>query len=159
MSRHRGRHFHRLCDDDSAAPWCSLAALIVAVAVESDPPDVIEFGGPEALSRNEAITMAERLTGRRMKRQHVPRWLLRLAMRLFARPYEALASALGLVLLRDLRDSYWTTHRCSSAASRRDRQVPSWRNEPEQSVLSRIARVFVTIPGDRGVSRSAPSRR
>lgn len=95
---------------DARTRWVSIedvAALIVAVAVESDPPEIIEFGGPEALSRNEAINTAERLTGRRIERQHVPRWLLRLAMGLLARPYEALASALGLVLLRDLRDSYW----------------------------------------------------
>jgi uncharacterized protein YbjT (DUF2867 family) len=95
---------------DARTRWVSIedvAALIGAVAVESDPPNVIEFGGPEAMSRNEAITMAERLTGRRIKHQHVPRWLLRLAMRLLAGPYEGLASALGLVLLRDLRDSYW----------------------------------------------------
>ena len=90
--------------------WVSLndvAALIAAVAVETDPPDLIEFGGPEALSRNETIAIAERLTGRRIKRQHIPRPVMRLAISLLARPHDGLASALGLLLMRDLNDSNW----------------------------------------------------
>ena len=34
------------------------AALVAAVAVEPDPPAMVEFGGPEAISRNEAIAIA-----------------------------------------------------------------------------------------------------
>jgi uncharacterized protein YbjT (DUF2867 family) len=90
--------------------WVSaddVAALIAAVAVEPDAPELIEFGGPEPMSRNEAITIAEGLTGRPIKRQRVPRPILRLGMHLLSRPNDALASFLGLALMRDLADSSW----------------------------------------------------
>ena len=95
---------------DSRTRWVSandVAALIAAVAAEPNPPELIEFGGPEAISRNEAITIAERLTGRTIKRQHVPRPILRLGQHLLNRPHDALASFFGLVLMRDLADSNW----------------------------------------------------
>ena len=88
--------------------WVSVddvAALLAAVALEPDPPDVVEFGGPEALSRNEAIALAERLTGRHIKRQRLPRPVARLGMRLLARPNDALASVFGTGLLQDLGES------------------------------------------------------
>jgi hypothetical protein len=69
-----------------------VAALIAAVAVEPEAPELIEFGGPEPLSRNEAITIAVGLTGRPIKRQRVPRPILRLGMHLLGRPNDALAS-------------------------------------------------------------------
>jgi uncharacterized protein YbjT (DUF2867 family) len=84
-----------------------VAALVAAVAVEPDPPLVIEFGGPEAISRNEAIALAERVTGRRMKRQRLPRPLTRLGIRLFDRPNPALASVFGAGLLQDLHEGNW----------------------------------------------------
>jgi len=46
-----------------------VAALVAAVTSESDPPELIEFGGPDALSRNEALAAAERATGRSFKVQ------------------------------------------------------------------------------------------
>ncbi len=52
--------------------WVSaddVAALITDVAVQPNAPSLIEFGGPEAISRNQAILVAEELTGRKMKRQ------------------------------------------------------------------------------------------
>jgi uncharacterized protein YbjT (DUF2867 family) len=95
---------------DARTRWVSaddVAALIAAVAVEPNPPELIEFGGPEAISRNEAITVAERLTGRTIKRRRVPRLILRLGMRVLNRPNDALASFFGLALMRDLADSSW----------------------------------------------------
>jgi uncharacterized protein YbjT (DUF2867 family) len=82
-----------------------VAALLAAVALEPDPPDVVEFGGPEALSRNEAIALAERLTGKHVRRQRMPRSVARLGMRLLARPNDALASVFGTGLLQDLGES------------------------------------------------------
>jgi len=93
---------------DSRTRWVStddVAALVAAVALEPEPPDLIEFGGPEALSRNEAIAVAERLLGRKIKRQRIPRPVLRLAVRLLERPNDGLASLFGLVLTRDLADA------------------------------------------------------
>ena len=93
---------------DARRRWVSVddvAELLAAVALEPDPPDVVEFGGPEALSRNEAIALAERLTGRHIKRQRLPRPVARLGMRLLARPNDALASVFGTGLLQDLGES------------------------------------------------------
>jgi nucleoside-diphosphate-sugar epimerase len=84
-----------------------VAALIAAVAVEPEAPELIEFGGPEPLSRNEAITIAVGLTGRPIKRQRVARPILRLGMHLLGRPNDALASFFGPGPVPDLADSSW----------------------------------------------------
>lgn len=80
-----------------------VAALIAAVATEPNPPSVIEFGGPEALTRVEAIAIAEQATGRKMKRQRMPRSLARVGMRLLDKRNPALASVFGMGLLQDLQ--------------------------------------------------------
>jgi uncharacterized protein YbjT (DUF2867 family) len=93
---------------NSKRRWVSTddaAAFVAAVALEPDPPAIIEFGGPEAVSRNEAVAIAERAIGRTIKRQHMPRPLVRLGMRVLARPNDALASVFGAGLLQDLVES------------------------------------------------------
>ena len=88
--------------------WIStadVAELIAAVVLEPSAPPLIEFGGPEPLSRNEAIAVAERVTGRTMKRQTMPRAVTRFAMRLLSRPNPPLASVFGTGLLQDLFES------------------------------------------------------
>ncbi|HEY3556499.1 MAG TPA: NAD(P)H-binding protein [Kribbella sp.] len=85
-----------------------VAALVAAVAVEPDPPELIEFGGPEALSRNEAIAFAEELLQRKLKVQRMPAPVARLAIKLLNRPNEGLASAFGGGLLQSLHDATWT---------------------------------------------------
>lgn len=95
---------------DSRRRWIStedVAALVAKVAVEPDPPPVIEVGGPEALSKNEAVAIVEAVTGRPLKVQHMPRPVARLATRLLARRNDALASAFGAGLLQDLRPADW----------------------------------------------------
>jgi uncharacterized protein YbjT (DUF2867 family) len=95
---------------DAKHRWVStddVAALVAAVAVEPDPPAVIEFGGPEAISRNEAIAIAEDLTRRKLKVQRMPRSVAGLATRLLNRPNDGLASILGLGLHMDLYDATW----------------------------------------------------
>lgn len=90
---------------DTKRRWIStddVATLVAALAVERDPPAMVEFGGPESLSRNEAIAIAEQVTGRRIKRQRMPRPVARLGMRALARPNDALASVFGAGLLQDL---------------------------------------------------------
>ncbi|WP_327637379.1 NAD(P)H-binding protein [Kribbella sp. NBC_00482] len=84
------------------------AALIAAVATEPDPPALIEFGGPEALSRNEAIDIAEELLHRRIKVTRMPAPAARLAIRLLGRTQDGLASAVGGGLLQSLHDATWT---------------------------------------------------
>jgi len=95
---------------DTLRRWVSTddaAQLIVAVTTELAPPDVVEFGGPEALSRNGAIAVAERLTGRRMKRQAMPLPVARLGMRLLAGPRDGLASVFGTGVLQDVVTPRW----------------------------------------------------
>ena len=95
---------------DTKHRWVStddVAALVAAVAVEADPPALVEFGGPEALSKNEAVALVESLTHRRMKVQHMPRPVARLAARLLDRPRDGLASVVGAGLLQDLHEPTW----------------------------------------------------
>jgi uncharacterized protein YbjT (DUF2867 family) len=95
---------------DSKRRWIStedVAALVAAVAVEPDPPLVIEVGGPEAISKNEAVAIVEGLTGRPLKVQHMPRPIARLATRLLDKRNDALASAFGAGLLQDLKPADW----------------------------------------------------
>jgi uncharacterized protein YbjT (DUF2867 family) len=47
---------------DTKRRWVAtddVAALVAALAVEPDPPEVLQVGGPEALTRNEAVAVAE----------------------------------------------------------------------------------------------------
>lgn len=95
---------------DTKRRWVSVddvAALVAAVAVEPDPPGMIEFGGPEALSRNEAIALAQRETGRPMKTMRMPRGVARLGVRVLARRNDALASVFGAGLLQDVAEGTW----------------------------------------------------
>ncbi|MDH2444903.1 NAD(P)H-binding protein [Amnibacterium sp. CER49] len=84
-----------------------VAALLVALAFEPDPPSSIEFGGPESLTMNEAVAIASEAARRAMTVQHLPRPVARLLVRVLARPNDALASALGAGLLADLREATW----------------------------------------------------
>jgi uncharacterized protein YbjT (DUF2867 family) len=84
-----------------------VAALVVALALEPEPAEVVDFGGPEALSRNDAIALVERLTGRTLKRRKLPRPLVRLAMQLLGRRKPELASVFGIGLLMDTHSPTW----------------------------------------------------
>jgi uncharacterized protein YbjT (DUF2867 family) len=84
-----------------------VAALMAAVAVEPDPPAIITFGGPEAMSKNEAIALAEQLTHRRMKVQRMPRPVARLAVRVLAKRRDALAAVFGAGLHQDTVEATW----------------------------------------------------
>jgi uncharacterized protein YbjT (DUF2867 family) len=95
---------------DTKRRWVStddVADLIAIAAVEPDPPAVITFGGPESISKNEAIAVAERLTGRTFKVRRMPTTAARLAMRLLSKPNDALASVFGAGLLQDLHPGNW----------------------------------------------------
>lgn len=95
---------------DTKVRWVStddVAALVAAVTVEADPPALIEFGGPETLSRNEAVAIAEQFTGRRVKVQHMPRAVARVMVRVLSRTNDAMASALGVGLMMDMQDVPW----------------------------------------------------
>ncbi len=95
---------------DNKQRWVStddVAALVASVATEPDPPELITVGGPEAMTKNEAVALVEDSTGRRMKVQHMPRPVARLAIRLLKRRNDALASAFAAGLLLDVRPADW----------------------------------------------------
>ena len=84
-----------------------VATLPSAVAREPNPPALIEVGGPEPLTKNEAISIAAELSHHRMKVHRLPRGVARIAIRLLDRRNDALASALGAGLLEDLQEATW----------------------------------------------------
>ncbi len=95
---------------DTRRRWVStddVAALIASVSTQPSSSSLIEFGGPEAISRNQLVTVAEQLTRQKMKRQNMPRAIARLGMRLLDRPNPALASVFGTGLLLDLAEGHW----------------------------------------------------
>ena len=95
---------------DTKRRWVAtedVAALVAAVVVEHDPPDMVTFGGPEAISRNEAIAIAEQATGKKVKVQRMPRAAARLGMRLLDRPNPAMATIFGTGLMQDLLEVTW----------------------------------------------------
>lgn len=95
---------------DTKRRWVAtedVAALVAALVVEVDPPDIVTFGGPEAISRNEAIAIAEQATGKKIKVQRMPRAVARLGMRLLDRPNPAMATIFGTGLMQDLLEVTW----------------------------------------------------
>ena len=95
---------------DTKRRWVAtedVAALVAAAVVEADPPDIITFGGPEAISRNEAIAIAEQATGNKIKVQRMPLAVARLGMRLLDRPSPAMATVFGTGLMQDLLPVTW----------------------------------------------------
>lgn len=95
---------------DSQRRWIAtedVAALVAALSIEADAPEVIEVGGPEAISKNQLVEIAERVSGRKIKTQHMPRSLARLMVKMTAPRNDALASALGAGLHQDLVPATW----------------------------------------------------
>jgi uncharacterized protein YbjT (DUF2867 family) len=84
-----------------------VAALAAELTLDDDPPQVVEFGGPEPLTRNEVADLIERLAGRPMRRRHVPRAALKAGMRLVYRPRPAMSSLMGLGFMLDTVTPTW----------------------------------------------------
>lgn len=95
---------------DNPRRWVAtddVAALVAAVSVEPDPPSDLDFGGPEPLTRNQAIAVAERATGRPFKVQRMPLPVVKAAARVLPRANDALASIFGTGLMQDLTPVTW----------------------------------------------------
>ncbi|MDQ3553281.1 MAG: NmrA family NAD(P)-binding protein [Chloroflexota bacterium] len=82
-----------------------VAEAMVRLLMADDPPRLMEFGGPEALTRREAVETFERELGRPIKRRHVPRPALALGSRLLRPVKPVLASVMGQALAADRQDS------------------------------------------------------
>ena len=95
---------------DKKVRWVAtddVAALVAAVAIETEPPEVVTFGGPEALSRNEAVAVAERARGKPFTVRRAPLPLARVLMKVLARPNDAMASILGTGVMMDRTEVTW----------------------------------------------------
>ena len=84
-----------------------VATLVARLTTEPDPPEAVEFGGPELISRVQLIELAERLTGRPIKQQRMPLLLAKLGMRLTAKLNPGLSSVFGAGLMQDLVPATW----------------------------------------------------
>lgn len=89
------------------APWSDVAIDDVAeacarLATMADPPEVVQLGGPEELTRQQLIDALGRAYGGRFRRVSVPRAVPRLGARGLRRWRPELASLLGIALVRDL---------------------------------------------------------
>src|SRR5690242_13845960 len=118
---------------DSKRHWVArddIAALVTALALEEDPPRLVEVGGPDALSKNEAADLAQTIGGSDIKRRHMPRVAVRVGSRLMARKKPELATVFGLGLLMDLHETH------VDAAPLRERGI-----EP-QPVVAHFGRQF-----------------
>ena len=89
------------------APWSDVAMDDVAeacvrLATMAEPPEVVQLGGPEELTRQQLIDVFERVYGERFRRFSVPRAVLRLGAWGLRRWRPELASVFGIALVRDL---------------------------------------------------------
>lgn len=84
-----------------------VASLVAAVTVEPEPPAIVEFGGPEALSRNDAVALAEQETGRSFKVQRAPLLVAKLGMRLLGGRNDAMASIFGTGVMQAAGGATW----------------------------------------------------
>jgi NADH dehydrogenase len=84
-----------------------VAALCAHLAVAPDPPEVVEFGGPEALTAMQVVAAFEAATGKRFKVRHLPRAMLSVGHRLLARVQPDITLGFGLALFFDAHASTW----------------------------------------------------
>jgi uncharacterized protein YbjT (DUF2867 family) len=79
-----------------------VAEAMVRLTLAEDPPRVVEMGGPEALSPNEAVAAFERALGKPIKTSHVPRVMMRIGRTAMRRVKPVTASLMGMALASDL---------------------------------------------------------
>ena len=82
-----------------------VAEACVRLATMGQPPESVDFGGPEALTRHQVVDAFERAVGARFRRIVVPSPALVLGARALRRSRPELASILGLALSMD-QDSF-----------------------------------------------------
>jgi uncharacterized protein YbjT (DUF2867 family) len=84
-----------------------VADLVAHLALADDPPEVVEFGGPEALTRMEVVSRFEQATGAPLKVRHVPRAALSVGHRVLSRAKPEIASLMGMALYSDTHPATW----------------------------------------------------
>ena len=84
-----------------------VAALCAHVARAEDAPGILEFGGPEALTRMDVVHAFEAALGRPLAVRHVPRPVLSLGHRALSRLKPEIASLMGMALYSDTHPATW----------------------------------------------------
>ena len=84
-----------------------VAQAVARLAVAEDPPRMVEFGGPDAVTPNQAVDIFERVLGEPIARRHVPRAAMRAGAATLKRFRPALASTIGGALCADLYPATW----------------------------------------------------
>jgi uncharacterized protein YbjT (DUF2867 family) len=82
-----------------------VAAAAVALATSSDPPRMAELGGPEPMTRVEAVSAFADAMHRPIRGRHVPRVALRVGAAVLRRARPELASSMAMGLAMDTADS------------------------------------------------------
>lgn len=97
----RGQTPHRYVAVDD------VAALCAHLAAAPDPPQVVEFGGPEELTQMQVVAAFEAATGKTFKVRHIPTPLITIAHPLLARVRPDMALGMGLQRFFDRHASTW----------------------------------------------------
>jgi uncharacterized protein YbjT (DUF2867 family) len=84
-----------------------VAEAVARLTLAGDPPRAVEFGGPDALTRKQAVEVFERALEEPIARRHVPRAALRVGAATLRRFRPALASIMGGALCADLYPATW----------------------------------------------------
>lgn len=84
-----------------------VAALCVHLALTPDPPMLVEFGGPEALTQSQVVAAYEAATGRTFKVRRMPGLLLSVGNRALSRVKPDIALGLGLSAFMDAHPATW----------------------------------------------------
>jgi len=97
----RGELPHRYVAEDDVARLCAHLAVV------ADPPTVVEFGGPESLSRMQVVASFEAATGRKLKVRHVPDAALAIGHSALAWVKPETSSLMGMALFFDTHPGTW----------------------------------------------------
>ncbi len=85
-----------------------VAAAAAKLVLADDPPRLVEFGGPQALTRKQAVELFESQLGDPIRVRHVPRAAIRAGSVALRRLQPAMASVMGGALAADLHPATWT---------------------------------------------------
>jgi uncharacterized protein YbjT (DUF2867 family) len=107
-SKGKARIFGKGQIEEALVAEDDVAALVVSVATEPDPPAVVEFGGSELMTREEMADAVDSAFGVKMKRSHVPRPVLRVGASVLSRWKPEVASLMGMALYSDTHAITWT---------------------------------------------------
>jgi uncharacterized protein YbjT (DUF2867 family) len=84
-----------------------VAEAVVRLTLAEDPPRLVELGGPDPLTRNQAVEVFERALGQPIRRRHVPRAAIRVGTGALRRFRPGMASVMGGALCADLHPATW----------------------------------------------------